>query len=62
MKCTNKNPHYKSTVEFYNNATQTLTATAEPLNLVERIIINWLYLVMLLREKRRPVCISSGIQ
>ena len=33
MKCTNKNPHYKSTVEFYNNATQTLTATAEPLTL-----------------------------
>ena len=33
MICTNKNPHYKSTVEFYNNATQTLTATAEPLNI-----------------------------
>ena len=33
MICTNKNPHYKSTVEFYNNATQTLTATAEPLTI-----------------------------
>lgn len=33
MKCTNRNPHYKSTAEFYNTTSQTLTSTATPLNI-----------------------------
>ena len=31
--CNLKNPHYKSVLEAYNSAAQTLTATAAPLNL-----------------------------
>ena len=31
--CNLKNPHYKSVLEAYNTAAQTLTATAAPLNL-----------------------------
>lgn len=33
MTCQSKNPRYKSTVEFYNNASQTLTTTPSPISL-----------------------------
>lgn len=40
MKCINKNPHYKSTSEFYNATTQKLTSTATPLNLIGTQVTN----------------------
>lgn len=32
MRCKNKNPHFKSAVQSFSGATQTLTATAAPVN------------------------------
>ena len=40
MKCINKNPHYKSTSEFYNATTQTLTSTPTPMNLIGTQVTN----------------------
>ncbi len=40
MKCINKNPHYKSTSEFYNATAQTLTSNAAPLNLIGSQVTN----------------------
>ena len=40
MKCINKNPHYKSTTEFYNATSQALTSTGSPLNLIGTQVTN----------------------
>ena len=38
--CQNKNPRYKSTFEFYNKATQSVTSTAAPLTLLGSEVTN----------------------
>lgn len=40
MKCTNRNPHYKSTSEFYNSASQAMASTAAPITLVGTQVTN----------------------
>ena len=40
MKCIKKNPHYKSTVEFFNNVAQTLSSTESALNLIGTEVTN----------------------
>ena len=40
MKCINKNPHYKSTSEFYNATSQTLASSASALHLVGTQVTN----------------------